>query len=458
MDQKLKWPERVGYGIGGVYRGIIIALLSSYLMMYLTNVAMLDIAVISTILGVSRIFDGISDVVIGNIIDNTSSRHGKARVWILRISLPLAVSFFLLFLIPEHWPDAVRYIYVFLIYNVANTFCFTFAMISQYSLLALITEDKGERGKLSNMLGFFYQLTQMLVRAFFVKLLIVFSRDPQNPNTKEAYSGVMAVLCVFMFAACLIEFFTTKERVQDTKRTAGDDTVRNKKSFFSDLGLLLHNKYWCFMLFASLIVFSGNVLNSSAMSYYTLYVLKDFQAMTMFGLVIGISGIVTTLFLSFVDINIGKTRMYILVHILMGLATLGYYFAVSHRVLLYPALILRGISGGAATPATIALVAETITYAEHKTGKLLAGLGSAGSQAMEKLGMGLATVLFGAMMAASGFDASLDAQGIPQPDSVLTTINMTFSVIPAACFLIVSIVFIIWFDLDKKMKEFTKTQ
>ena len=78
--QKLGWGERLGYGIGGGAVFMLLYIVNSFLTIYLTNVSMVDIAVVSSILAVSKVFDGISDVIIGNIIDHTRSRFGKARV------------------------------------------------------------------------------------------------------------------------------------------------------------------------------------------------------------------------------------------------------------------------------------------------------------------------------------------------------------------------------------------
>ena len=94
---RLGWGERIGYGTGGVGINLITAVIGSYLLIYLTNTALLDVAVVSVIIAVSKFFDGISDLIIGNIIDHTRSRLGKARTWLLRMCLPFTVAFLLMF-------------------------------------------------------------------------------------------------------------------------------------------------------------------------------------------------------------------------------------------------------------------------------------------------------------------------------------------------------------------------
>lgn len=81
MIGRPSWTERISYGLGSTGIALVITLLTSFLTMYLTNVAFLDVAAVSLIMAVSRVFDGISDIDIGNIIDNTESKLGKARAW-----------------------------------------------------------------------------------------------------------------------------------------------------------------------------------------------------------------------------------------------------------------------------------------------------------------------------------------------------------------------------------------
>ena len=90
---RLGWGERIGYGVGSTGWNMVNGIFGTFLVMYFTNVALLDVGFISVMLAVSRLFDGISDLVAGNIVDRTRSKFGKARVWLLRMCIPLAVSF-----------------------------------------------------------------------------------------------------------------------------------------------------------------------------------------------------------------------------------------------------------------------------------------------------------------------------------------------------------------------------
>ena len=85
MEEKkyLKWYNKVGYGSGDLAGNVVYAFLSSFVMLYLTNTVGLNPGIIGTLIMVSKLFDGISDMFFGTMIDKTKSKLGKARPWML---------------------------------------------------------------------------------------------------------------------------------------------------------------------------------------------------------------------------------------------------------------------------------------------------------------------------------------------------------------------------------------
>lgn len=82
---------------------------------------MLNAGIIGTILMVSRLFDGVTDIIMGMIVDRTHSKYGKARVWVIRTCIPYAISGLLLVCVPGGMTELVQYIYVFITYNICNS-------------------------------------------------------------------------------------------------------------------------------------------------------------------------------------------------------------------------------------------------------------------------------------------------------------------------------------------------
>lgn len=79
----LKWYNKVGYGSGDVAGNVVYAFLSSFVMIYLTDTVGLNPGIVGTLIAVSKLFDGITDIFFGSMIDKTHSKLGKARPWML---------------------------------------------------------------------------------------------------------------------------------------------------------------------------------------------------------------------------------------------------------------------------------------------------------------------------------------------------------------------------------------
>ena len=101
--------EKIAYGMGDVACNVVFALTTSLLLYFYTNVVQINVFTVGVIMMVSRIFDGISDIIVGFLIDRTKSRYGKARVWILWMMVPYAISAVLLFTVPAaaQWVQAI---------------------------------------------------------------------------------------------------------------------------------------------------------------------------------------------------------------------------------------------------------------------------------------------------------------------------------------------------------------
>ena len=79
----LKWYNKVGYGSGDIAGNVVYAFLSSFVMIYLTNTVGLNPGIVGTLIAVSKLLDGVTDIFFGSLIDKTHSKMGKARPWML---------------------------------------------------------------------------------------------------------------------------------------------------------------------------------------------------------------------------------------------------------------------------------------------------------------------------------------------------------------------------------------
>ncbi len=187
IDASLSVDERVAYGAGNFATGFANTGMGVFVLFYFTNYVGLNAGIVGTILLVSRFLDGISDLLMGYIVDRTHSKNGKARPWILRACVPLAVATVLLFAVPGNHVSVAQYIWVFVTYNLLNTVLYTMCAVSYSSLTCLLTQNQYERGLLGTFGMFGLVAAQFIVNGFTLKLVHFFG------DTKMSWTITFAI-------------------------------------------------------------------------------------------------------------------------------------------------------------------------------------------------------------------------------------------------------------------------
>jgi len=450
-NAKLGWPERIGYGAGACGFNMINGIIGSFMTVYFTNVALLDAGIIATLIAISKLFDGVSDLIVGNVVDRTKSSFGKARVWLLRMVIPFAVSTILLFWVPTSFPSAVKYIYVFLMYNLVNTVCLTFIQVPFYSMISLMSADGEERGLLGNIQQIFQTLGNVLINTFFVTLLARFSSSIETENTQAGYTGAIICVVALMVILILITVFSTKERVH-VKSDSGEAKGDEVKPMVA-VKALLSNKYWVIMFFAMLVIFFAIIFYAIGGVYYSLYIFKDMGQYSWMANSISISQFAIMFVTPFLMAKFGKRWMYTAGMALLTLGFAGFgLFGTSKPIMIF-CNVLKGCGLGMSGAMAMGLVADAITYGYLKTGVNAVGMGNAGTSAAQKLGLGLGTAVFGWVMSGAGFKGEYDIQGIAQPASVETAIRFMYNWVPMVMCAVIFIIFVTSFNLDRDLKR-----
>jgi len=140
--------ERVAYGIGDFGCNLIYANIAAFMIFFYTDVVGMSAAVVGTVILISRVFDGFSDVIVGTLVDRTKSRYGKARPWVLLSAVPLGISIVFLFSEPN-FSYVGNIVYLFIVYNLTTTICYTSYAIPHGTLVALMTQDQYQRSLLN---------------------------------------------------------------------------------------------------------------------------------------------------------------------------------------------------------------------------------------------------------------------------------------------------------------------
>ena len=456
-DKTLGWGERIGYASGAFGWNMVNGIIGTFLTVYFTNVAMLDAAVISTIIAVSKLFDGVSDLVVGRMVDNTKSKMGKARPWLMRMCIPFAIATILLFFVPQGFPSALKYVYVFIMYNLVNAVCLTSIQVPFYSLISLMTRNSYERGFLGNIQQIFQTLGNVFVNAVFTIMLTKFSSSAETYFTQQAFTVTITILCAIMVVVCMITAFSTKERVSDNPdaEKAGE-AEEEKVPVMTAIKALLTNKYWVMMFFAMLCIFFVIIFYSIGGVYYAIYIFGDMGQISWMNNAISIAQFAIMFATPFFMKKFGKRPIYAAGMLCLTLGFLGFGFVDFSKPLMIACNVLKGLGLGMSGGMAMGMVADTILYGQLKTGINAVGMGNAGTSAAQKLGLGLGQAIFGWVLSGAGFDASLDAQGIAQPETVITAIKFMYNYIPMVMCAVIFVMMLLFFNLERDLNKLKK--
>ena len=384
--------ERFSYGCGDFGCNIIYTAMSAFLLFYYTDYAGVSALAVGTIMMVSRIFDGISDIIMGVIVDRTKSKFGKARPWILRMCIPFAVCGVLLFSVPASWGQTAKLVYIFVTYNLTSTVVYTAINVPYSSLNALMTQDPYERSVLS----------------IFRNLL--------------ATAGTLIINTVTL---PLVEAVDVP--------------------FKEGLKALFKNKYWIMMTCMLALFFLMYSVNGGSTVYYAKDILGDRNLVSTINGIFNVVQILAMFFIAMLVKKFGKRNVFSLGLVLDIIGMLMLNFSGGAMPMIVASSIIRGIGNACGGATMWAMVSDTIDYGEWKTGYRTEGLVNSACSFGYKIGNGLGSALLGLILEIGGYVGDAASQTA----SALASIRISFVWIPVAVYVIGLIIMKFW-QLDKE--------
>ena len=209
VEKKVKiglWRQRIGYGSSDFACNLIWQMISLYLLYFYTNVMHLNAGAVSVMFLVTKVIDGISDLIVGFLIDKTNTKWGKSRPWILFGAIPFGVAAVLAFSVPNIGQTGML-IYAYVSYILLST-AYTVVNIPMASILPALSEDPHERTVLASCRTFFSSIGSTVVSAFALTLVDKFG------NGNEAL-GFRIVMMIFGVIGCLVFFFCFFNRTRN---------------------------------------------------------------------------------------------------------------------------------------------------------------------------------------------------------------------------------------------------
>ena len=435
-DAQLGVVERVAYMSGNAGISFVNTIIAAFMLFYYTDVIHLNAATIGTIILVSRIFDGFSDIFFGFMIDYTKSRVGKSRVWILRSILPYLASTILLFSVPISVNPLIQYIYVFITYNLCNAICLTALSVAYNSMLVNITANSYEHGLLGVLAMIGASIGSVGVQSFFINLV------EQLGGTPKAWQLAGIIFAVFGSFLAFICFLFTKERVKESEKPKVSRAVL--KSDFLDL---VKNKYWVLAVLICFFITLINGVVGSLMMYYVKTLFIDTKFYAPLANVFALSSLLA-LFLSVIFLKLFGKRNTMIIGLVITASAGVFQGIFSGRPADFQFILImcgiRGFGGGLAMSGIYGVAADAVEYGEWKTGKNYSGVGLAGITFGTKVATGLSVALAGVLINFSGYSGALRVQ----PMAVLAKVNLYINYLPVVLCIMLGICLAVY-DLEK---------
>ena len=399
----LNWYNKIGYGSGDIAGNVVYALLSAFVMIFLTDTVGMNAGVVGTLIAVSKLFDGVSDIFFGSLIDKTKTRMGKARPWMFYGYFGCAVCLVAIFCIPAGVSATAQYAWFFIAYTLLNAGFYTANNIAYSALTALITKNNNERVQMGSIRFMFAFGTSMLIQTITVGLVAHFGGGAAAWRTVAIIYAVVGVISNTISVLSVREL--SAEELAEGEEIQQDTAAEEKYTLADAFRLLVQNKYYL-MICAAYILMQIYTATLNMGIYYMTYVLKNANLLGVFSWAINIPMIIGLLFTPFLVAKFGGMyKLNLMGYTLgtigrLGVVIAGYMGSVP-LMLICTAVAAIGMSPLQGDMNALIATCSEYTFLTH--GKRVDGTMYSCTSLGTKLGGGIGTALAGWLLAFSGY-------------------------------------------------------
>lgn len=436
--------EKIGYGFGDMSSSMFWKIFSYYLPFFYSNIFGLSLAHAGTLVLVTKLYDAVSDPVMGLIADRTNTRWGKYRPYLLWIAIPFAVAGVLAFFTPQTDNYTFKHVYAYVTYILMMT-VYTAINVPYGAMLGVMTDDSREKSVFSSFRMFFAFIGSFIAMGSFEPLLKLrqsilgtlpaeWTLADSTPADWTIAVSVIGIVCAVLF---ILSFVMTRERVTEAEmakepvRENSDETA--KTSVAEDLKALVANGPWWMLLGGGIAILLFNCVRGGAAAYYFADVLGTNAIFTLaLFLTVGeISQLVGVVVTVPVSEKIGKKATFLLVLVAVTVLSVIVAFLPETPAGMWALLvsqILICIAIGINSPLLWSMFADVADYSELKNGSASTGLIFSSSSMAQKFGAAFGSAIVLWVLMAFGYD---NAKGAVQTPEALSTIKALISWIPA---------------------------
>lgn len=436
MESRKKVPlkNKVAYGIGTGGGCIFSQIAAAFLLNYYTDTALIGAGAIATMFLICRVFDGVTDLIMGGIVDKTSSRFGKARPWLIASAPLTLLGIVLLMNVPMGLGGNGKLVYAYVTYIFMNCIVYTIYGISNTALLPLMTHDKDDSTMLATFSALGNNIIGLLAGSLITPLVL-------NLGWKAASVILGAAACVLI----LISGFVNKEMANEAEAKQSASVPMSEQ-----LPATLKNKYFWLLLLLGAFSLIMNANAIGAQIFYCNMVLNN----PMFMSVLMTAGQLPGIFILFLMPIISKKwnkKTFLLmgaVLIIIGFAITG--FAGGNTTIIVVGTVIRSLGVGSILSAVFALVPDVVEYGNWKFGIRSEGLISSAQSIGSKIGIGIGSALTGWILAAVGYNPTAEPTA-----AIIDAVKFDYTWMGAILGVII-LVIVLLLDVEKYADQYNK--
>lgn len=436
-----KLQEKIGYALGDAAAGgITWKVMSIAFPLFFTNVFGLTVADTATLMLIARMFDVVTDPLMGSLADRTQSRWGTYRPWLIYGAIPLGVVFALLLYTPNFGPMGKRvwayslYLLMMAIYTAVN--------VPYGSLLGVMTDDDNEKNQFSS-----FRMVGAYAMGFITLLSFPYLQKFVGGTEQHQYAVLGAFFGLLAAAGTLASGLLTKERLKP---------IRAEKFSFKQFADLFRNKPWIYLTLIGICTNFYNGFRYAVAGYLFEYCLKG--DVTINGLIINY-----TVFMTFGELTCmifggvspiftkwmgSKKKAFTVAAIICFISSVTFFFVPMEKssIWIMIVLVIIGSVGiGLYSPLLWSMYADVADYATEKNGTSSTGLIFSSGTMSQKFGIAISGSLVALLLGMAGFISGTNEMTgetlitITDEEAVRNMVWALFSLFPAAiaCIMII---------------------
>lgn len=415
-----------------------ISVLAGQMTFFYTNKVGMAAATVGTVLLIAKIADAVTDLIMGKIVDNTNTKYGKARPWLLRMTLPAMLAIVLLFTVPKA-SNGVQAVYALLTNVFASAICYTAIAVPFYTMMAYTTKSSEEKGKMGTYRSAVGYAVGVGLGIGLIPITNALGGD------QAAWIKFAVILAILGGAGLFICFKGSKERYA----SEGEEQEKEKAvSIMQGLKMLVKNTYWIKITVFGVCMNIMYAMIMAAPIYYAQCIVGDpgfYSIINTVNLIPSIIGFLTVGFL-IKKFGLAKTAKYASIIGIIG--SVVRCFAPGNVMV---TLIFGSVVMYATIPLISVLPAMVLNTSEvnmKNFGVRITGMTNASNSFVGKIGSGIGSAAIGWVLAAGGFDKV--AAGGAMTSGVTTAVYALNIYIPLAMFVIMLLI-LARYDLEDKL-------